>query len=444
MSSAEGELLAAQGGLDPVPAAGTGVQRATVPGRDLARVRRPDPLRRALLGVLLLGAGLRAVLVVTTTGLGFDIDSYRIVDAVARRDPLHLYSIVNAFSVQGITVFRWPYLPGYLPAALLAGWLERHASLAFATGVKVWPALADLAIAAIVDRELRRRHVPPSTRLLGVIALVLGPVPLAVSAYHGQLDAVAVLWAVVGLVLWEAEASPRHTRSALLAGGLVGLAALVKPTPGLTALGLLGAAARTRERLALLLGTLAVPLVATLPFLVADPTGVLRLREYSGVLGLGGLSMFLQPGLVATWLHTGSLGGVAPATLELARHGSTVTAVALLVVAALAARRRLHAVEGALALALTVVVAGSGFAYQYLVWALPLLVLSGRVRAALLLQALATPPMVLFYGRIGGPGATALYLVTMTLLWVTALALLVSVLSTPWRGEETAVPTATR
>lgn len=401
-----------------------------------------DRFRPWLLTLTVLGAALRLALASVTTGVGFDIDSYRIVDAVLRRDPLHLYGIVNAFAVSGVTVFRWPYPPAYLPVVAAAGWISRHLGIAFATAIKLAPCAADCGLAWVVDWGLRRRRAAPTTRLLSATLLLFGPVLVAVSAYHGQLDSVAVLPAVSAVVLWERwpwTTAARRWHSPVC-GALVGLAIALKIAPGVVGLGLLADARSRRERGMLLVSAAAAPVLLTLPFAIADPRGVLGVGRYTGVVGLGGIGMFTQPQLVGTWLRTGGLSGVGPAALELARHGSWVTAVALALAAAWLLARRVPPTAGAAAAVLVVVVAGAGFAFQYLVWVVPLLLLAGRVGWAAVVQALALVPMVLFYGRIGGPVADAVYIGLMTALWLALVAALVSLLGEV--GEPAARPAA--
>jgi hypothetical protein len=86
---------------------------------------------------------------------------------------------------------------------------------------------------------------------------------------------------------------------------------------------------------------------------------------------------------------------------------------------------------------LIVLAFGSGFFFQYLVWALPFLLLAGYVTAAAALQAVVTVPMVIYYA---GPwhhrAIVYVYVPFMLVVWVAWVALAVVLArrtGTPWR-----------
>jgi hypothetical protein len=99
--------------------------------------------------------------------------------------------------------------------------------------------------------------------------------------------------------------------------------------------------------------------------------------------------------------------------------------LALLATAALTLR--LRAVDRAAALWLAFYVATPVFFFQYLIWGLPFLLLAGRLRLALAVQAAALVPMLLFYTRPHESDAAAtVYWITLVGLWALLLGILVS------------------
>jgi hypothetical protein len=154
---------------------------------------------------------------------------------------------------------------------------------------------------------------------------------------------------------------------------------------------------RSRKEAALLVGcALAVPLASSLPFLAADPSGVLRLRHYAGSPGVGGLSLVLQPDLAERWLTQWVVA--TPLTRWLfIDHAGPYNAMTMIVFGAYAWRFRPSPRVAAALVWLVVLALGSGFFFQYLVWGIPFFLLAGFLRATALLQAVITVPMVLFY-----------------------------------------------
>ena len=120
-----------------------------------------------------------------------------IFEAVARRtidNPLHLYAYGD---------FGWAYPPGDLPWLVGAAKLDDWTGLPFQGVVQVPSILADLGIAAAVHYYLGMRGASEGQRVAGFALVMFGPVFIAISGYHGQIDAVAILPAVLALIVWE-------------------------------------------------------------------------------------------------------------------------------------------------------------------------------------------------------------------------------------------------
>jgi glycosyl transferase family 87 len=346
---------------------------------------------------VLLGVGLvvRVVLAFATVGQPYDIRSMEIV-AHELESPANVYSTVNLdfdFGEISGTLFRWPYPPGFFPWLWISDHLADSTGLPFHGLVQIPAILADIAIAWLVQDVLGRRGSTERTRLAAAAIVVLGPTFLATSGYHGQIDSIAILPAVLGVVLWERTPVGRR---ALLAGGMIGLGAALKTVPGLAVLALLPSAESWRERLQLVGAAVAVPLVMLLPFAVRDPDGVAKLADYGGPPGAGGISLLLQPGLAERWL-TDDPWGFSGITQFLVDHAFLLNAAALAAVAAVLWRLRPPPAKAAVLLWLAVYAVGTGFFLQYLVWVVPFMLIAGYVREAAALQALVLVPTLVFY-----------------------------------------------
>lgn len=374
--------------------------------------------------MIALGTVARVVIAYATYGEAFDIDSYELVHTQLANDPFDVYGAVNS-AVGDTELSRWPYAPGYFP------WIEVSAAL---TGVGLplhgtiqLPSIfADAGIALLVQYFLGLRGSSRQTRLLAAGAVVLGPSFAAISGYHGQIDSIAILPAVGALVVWE---SPSARSRALSAGLLIGAGAALKTVPILMVLALLPSARSRKEAGLLVGGAIAVPLLLILPFAVADLEGVRAAARYSGVPGLGGLSLAAQPSLAADWLELGMLVSLSEASKTLLDLGDVLTVASLVALAAYFARFRPPAHVAAVLLWLTVYAFSPNFFVQYLVWGLPFLLMAGYVRQTLAIQALVILPTILIYARPWDERtlvavAYAAPMLALWVAWIVALVLL--------------------
>jgi hypothetical protein len=259
--------------------------------------------RRVLLVIaasLVAGTVLRLFLAFRYIGIVYDAESYRLVFEALRHDPLHMYSAVNINSRPPVNIPSWPYPPAYLPWVLIAHHLSIAVGGNFMGWIKVPLVAADGAIAFVVQDHLRRLGASAAQRVLSVAFIALGPAFFGVSGFQGHMDALATLPVVVAVCVW---ARSNHHRP-LLAGVLVGVGAAIKTVPIFMLLALLPTARSWRERLLLVIPAVAIPVLMILPFLVADPNGVMTLSHYQSLPGFGGLSLLIQPDLANGFLAT--------------------------------------------------------------------------------------------------------------------------------------------
>jgi hypothetical protein len=369
-----------------------------------------------LVALLAVGLAVRLWFAFRYYGVEFDIDSQVAVDGALGADPLQLYTDVNDDGYR-----RWPYPSGFLPFIVGARQLADVAG-EFHGWVQVPQILADLAIAWLVQSYLGRRGASERVRLLAAGLVALGPSFIAISGYHGQIDALAILPAVVAVWLWDLL--PEGPRRGLVCGALVGCGIALKTAPGLVLLALLPLARSNRERAALAVAAAAVPLVLLAPWLLADPDGTTdALGSHRAVPGVGGLSLLVQPGLAQIWVGTG-LTPASDATEWLVDRQTAIVALALLPFAVLLWRRPRPPAEAATILWLAFYVFASAFVFQYAVWGLPFALMAGYVRGVACVQAALLIPMLLVYWQPIGDGAELVYVPLMVAVWLAMIAVL--------------------
>lgn len=352
----------------------------------------------ALLGV---GVLVRVVIAFATYGVRFDMDSLQIVGALLARDPLHVYDAL-----------RWPYPPGFFGLALGAHEVSRASGLPFHGLVQLPAILADAGLAWTVQHGLGRFGHGAPARVAGAGLVALGPTFVLISGFHGQIDALAILPALLAVLVWRDGGA----RRALVAGALIGLGAAVKTVPFFAVLALLPTARSHRERGVLLGVAAAIPAALLVPFLLASPDLTwFSLRANHGVAGFGGPSLLLQPSLGGGL--QGRVVAIDHVTAILLAHQNLIVALAAAGAGALAWVRRIEPVEAAVLVWLTITVANPLPNFQYYIWLLPVLALAGRWRDALVLQiALAVPAGQAYFGW--GRGAVGLYVAMLDAVWI--------------------------
>lgn len=369
---------------------------------------------------ILIGVGTagRLLWAFATYGHQFDIESYLLVHDALGHDPLHLYGNVTFDLGGGVEQFRWPYPPLFLAWIQAAAGLDNLTGLPFHGLIQVPAILADAAIALLVYAFLRRRGAGERLCLLATALVALGPPFAVISGFHGQIDSVAILPALVALIVWEL--APR--RRALAAGLLIGIGAAIKTVPGVMVLALLPSSRDRREALTVIAAAVAVPAILLAPFLLADPDGTSAVFDYRGAPGLGGLSLVLQPDLAADWLTVDRLH-LTSASEWLVDLGGLPTVLALAAAALFLLRYRPAPVDAALFVWLVVYAFSPNLFLQYAIWGLPFMLLAGYVRTALLVEILLAAPFAIVYATVWeSRGIALVYSPLMILLWAMSLA----------------------
>jgi hypothetical protein len=383
----------------------------------IARIFAAPPLARrslqVLVGLIAVGTLARLLVAFGSQGVGFDIQSYVLVrDTLFGGAPLDLYATINTPEAP-----HWPYPPGFFAWIALSKVGHDVTGLRFDGFVQVAPILADAALAWVVQAFLGQRGASDRTRLAAAALVALGPSFAFISGYHGQLDAVAILPAVIALWAWMRLDGPQR---AVVAGLLIGAGGSVKLPALVVALALVPTARSVREGLTLLVTAAAVPLALFAPFLAANLHGTVEaMRMNDGLPGFGGFSLLVQPDLSALWLRTDRGMALSEATRDLMDLAAPIALTTLLATAAILLVRRAQPVAAAVLVFVTIYAFGVNFGVQYLVWGMPFFLLAGHVRNVAILQAVALTPSLLLYG-VGSRDAPLheIYTPFMLAIWI--------------------------
>ena len=378
---------------------------------------------RVVLALILCGgAGLR-LWVASTTFSGPDIWAARLVRGALSTYGLAAYDHVGAWG--------WNYPPGLFPWVLGANWFSHHVGLPYTTLFRLPAIAADLALAWIVQASLAGR-ASVGLRLLAAALVAFSPLLIAVSAYQAQIDSLAILPAVVAFIVWDRYEGARWRP--YLVGGLIGLGATIKTPPLLLVLALLPVVPSIASGAKLTLSAVAVPLLALTPFLI-NGSDISHVLAYHGGAGEGGISLLVGPRLApyAFGVAHGLPGpprGQVDRMLSVYQASRFIFGTGLLIVAAALFRYRPPPVRGAILLWLTVYALGVTFFMQYLVWALPFLLLAGYVRPALVAQLVLLAPIYVAYPAVHALGRhpnifLALYTIPILLIWLASAVALI-------------------
>jgi hypothetical protein len=373
--------------------------------------------KRWVLALIGVGLALRFGISFGVFHHSYDLDSVTIVDHVMRTDPLTLYD-----------TGRYPYPPGFVPWIVLARSLADLSShITFATWVELPSIAADAVLAYVVASHLAWRGVSSRLQLIGAATVALGPTFVILSGYEVQVDSVAILPAVLALVVWERR--PDWIHRGLVVGLLLGTAGALKTSPLLLLAAFLPTARSWRERATIVGAGVAVPLLVVAPWLVADFDRTVKLLRYSGLPGVGGLSLVTQPSLARAVILGANVrpGSLATSFLD---HGVFVLAPFYALVAVALWKWRVEANVACAVVWLTFYAFAPNFFFQYLIWGIPFFLLAGYVVPAALFVAFIAIPHLVFVARPWRQSAVAtLYEVLVIGAWVgyvVALALLLT------------------
>lgn len=356
------------------------------------------------------------------------------------------YRLMAEKALAGENVYQrrvlFPYTPLTLPLPAASLLLARASGLPFHVTIKLWPILADCALAVLVWQAARRRGATERGAFRLGLVYAANPVAILTSAFHGNHTVLGVLcafWAYERVAQGAESARAGYRAAGLLLG--LGIAARSFPVllaPVFAVLLALGDDIPGLRRRAELLLLAALPAaLASIPALLADaPSYVRELTSYSGFADQGWLAIRRGVGVVTgagkrfppdteSWLLASKL-------IFFPLYGGLLALLARV-------RREADLAAGCLLAWLLFLVAYAGVSTHYLVWVVPFgLLVSPRWTAAY--SAAATAAMVGFYltwfpGVLEGPYAPSrlgpaaaadpvwrLYLAALVVSWLAGLA----------------------
>lgn len=295
-------------------------------------------------------------------GAVFDIESYRIV-AKLLASGQDVYSAAEAAG-------RHPYLPLQMYWMLAAYKFSLASGWSFTKIVRLLPIASDALIAGMVFVILRwKRSEAEAWR--GGLLYALNPVTILVCAYHGQFDAVPVLFILLAWWCWKSFSKRGMMLAATLSAICLGAGILDKGWPVLFLPIVLGQLPQWRLRVYYLALVVAVPLAGLVVYL-SDYGGVpwailMNAAGYNHGVGIWGYTYLVRLGLQA-------FSGLAPVFGWLFQNGRWLTLAVLGGVYVCYARRQ-PAMAGFLSILLAFFAFGHAFSIQYLAWLVPFAVL---------------------------------------------------------------------
>lgn len=149
-------------------------------------------------------------------GAGYDIESYRLV-ANARLAGQEVYN--------SAAIYRHPYLPFQMYIIEASLRLAQWVRLPFVVVVKSTAVLADIGICWAIYRITMRNGRSRPVAIGNSFRYALNPVPILVTAYHGQFDTIPLLFILLGWIVWQTYANKT------ISATFLGLAILNKTWP---------------------------------------------------------------------------------------------------------------------------------------------------------------------------------------------------------------------
>ncbi|TAK24698.1 MAG: hypothetical protein EPO26_05665 [Chloroflexota bacterium] len=260
---------------------------------------------------------------------------------------------------------RYPYFPGWLGIEMAVWWVSQSTHWLFWWAIRMVIVGGDVATSFAVWWVAAGSSGSARGRLAAIV-YSLSPIAILISGNHGQFDALPTLLSVVAVGLLIGRARP------VPAGILLGAAMALKPFPALLLPIILRAPELTwRARLIACTLSGVVVLAVTAPFLILDPTAVLR-----NVGGYGGLNDQGFGGVLRSlWLFKdgnihlpGEFGEEISATTRYVALGAMASTLVLL--------WRAPIPRVAAAIYLAFLATFGGISAQYLIWPVAWLVIA--------------------------------------------------------------------
>lgn len=200
---------------------------------------------------------------------------------------------MGAVVLEGLNPFlalnynSYPPLAIYLEAATI--YLSQLSTIPFHILTRVWPNIADIAIALLLYKFLINLRVRPTYACLWSLFFILNPISLIISAAHGQIDSISSLFVLIStyLVTFHNQNGHHSLAKRYIFGSAVilGMAIAIKPNPILLLpFFLLYIQGNFKTKILFLLLTIAPVTITLAPYVTQNPQQIIaNLLGYSGV-----------------------------------------------------------------------------------------------------------------------------------------------------------------
>ena len=319
----------------------------------------PTPPKFAWLWITLIALFARMIPnVILPIGAEYDIESFQIAGNL----------ILQGKDVYAspLAIDRHPYLPLQMYWMAAAVWIADNLNLSYVGIFRLVPIFADLGVALLLFQIIRMKDQQAAFH--GALWYALCPIPVLVSAYHGQFDALPILLILAALFYLG--------RSSWISGTWLGFAILAKSWPVLALPALLQGVRKLREKGYILLFAFLIPLVGVITYSIlfrAVVWNVLtRALSYNRGVGVYGYTYFFR----LLW----TLDLVDKQVFEfIVWNGRFLTLAVLGLVWIVRARKETPA-AGILTVLITFFAVTHAFAIQYLGWLIPFAILNAEYR----------------------------------------------------------------
>lgn len=307
-------------------------------------------------------------------------------DIIDVRNYQQVAEVIDRFGVSGLYRYTpdiYPYPPLWAGFEVAAHWLARHNILSFSLAIRLPIIAADAGIVAVIWQWVHRRSGSSRQAMQAAMIYALNPVSIIVSCWHGQFDALPLFWAVLAMICtaWQWQAIALS----------IGIA--LKSFPVLLVPAFLWHLQPLRRRVQFGLLALVPVLLLLAPFVIYDAFAVVR--ELFGYRGHALLGIMVPVRTVYVPL----VGERFP--VETTRLLISLSAYGFLLLYALTVwsmkRRSMSVPMQATLIVLLFYVVYAGIAPQYLLWALPFMIMAARPGAVLVYSAVSTLALLGFY-----------------------------------------------
>ena len=319
----------------------------------------PNPPKYPWLWITLIALFARLIPnVILPVGAEYDIESFRIAGSL----------ILQGKDVYAspLAIDRHPYLPLQMYWMATAVWIADNLNLSFVAIFRLLPIFADLGVALLLFHIIRVKDQQAAFH--GALWYALCPIPVFVSAYHGQFDALPIFLIILALHYVG--------KSTWLSGAWLGFAILAKSWPVLALPSLIKGERKLREKASLMLFAFLIPLIGVTVYSIlfkADVWNVVnRALSYNRGVGVYGYTYFFR----LLW----GFDLVNKQVFEFAINYGRFLTLAIMGLVWISRARKEAPAAGILTVLITFLAVTHAFAIQYLGWLIPFGVLNSEYR----------------------------------------------------------------